>query len=292
MKYTLFLGCNIQSRTPQYQTAAQAVCKLLDIELIQRQEFICCGYPMRNINESSSLLSAAKNLAIAEQNQHTLMVLCKCCYGNLKIAQYLLGNNPSIQTKINRILAKESLTYKGTANIKHFLSVLHEDVGLKTLKNRIKIKYNNLKIAASVGCHALRPAKITKFDTPAAPTLFDDLVKVTGAKSIEWSRKSDCCGAALLGVNDQLSKDIMNKKLLNAKEAGANFISVACPYSFLQFDTFQAGVANGNGAYQTLGPVLYPQLLGLTMGIDKTVLGIDRQQIDISSLESYLKAED
>ncbi len=60
MKYTLFLGCNIQSRVSQYQASAQAVCAKLDIELAQQKEFICCGYPMRNIDESSFLLSAAK----------------------------------------------------------------------------------------------------------------------------------------------------------------------------------------------------------------------------------------
>ncbi len=220
------------------------------------------------------------------------MILCKCCYGNLKIAQYQLEKNPLIQAKINKILDKEDLIYKGTANIKHFLSVLYEDVGVKTLKSSIKTKYKDLKIAASVGCHALRPAKITEFDVPANPSLFDDLVKVTGAKSIDWSRKSDCCGAPLLGINDQLSKDIMNTKLSNAKEAGADFISVACPYSFLQFDAFQSIVANENKTYKTLAPILYPQLLGLAMGIDKALLGIDNHQINISSLESYLVTED
>jgi heterodisulfide reductase subunit B len=36
---------------------------------------------------------------------------------------------------------------------------------------------------------------VTQFDDPVAPTLFDELVKATGAKSVEWSEKLNCCGA-------------------------------------------------------------------------------------------------
>lgn len=292
MNYTLFLGCNIPARVQQYHDAAQAVCRKLDIDLTSVKEFMCCGYPMRNIDEYAFLVSAARNLALAEQRQKDLMVLCKCCYGSLKIADFQLKQNPDILEKVNKIVAKEGLSFKGTIAIKHFLTVLHQDIGLSKLKQHVKTKFDKLNIAASVGCHALRPAKITRFDNAVSPTLFDDLVRVTGAESIDWSRKSECCGAPLLGINNMLSKNIMEKKLSSAMEAGANFISVACPYSFLQFDEFQSQTAKENSDWETLGTVLYPQLLGLVMGIDKSRLGLKLNQIDIGSLESYLSSED
>lgn len=292
MNYTLFLGCNIPARVQQYHDAAQAVCRKLDIDLTCVKEFMCCGYPMRNIDEYTFLVSAARNLALAEQRQKDLMVLCKCCYGSLKIADFQLKQNPDILEKVNKIVAKEGLFFKGTIAIKHFLTVLHQDIGLSKLKQHVKTKFDKLNIAASVGCHALRPAKITQFDNAVSPTLFDDLVRVTGAESIDWSRKSECCGAPLLGINNTLSKNIMEKKLSSAMEAGANFISVACPYSFLQFDEFQLQTDKENSDWETLGTVLYPQLLGLVMGIDKSRLGLKLNQIDIGSLESYLSSED
>lgn len=292
MNYTLFLGCNIPARVQQYHDAAQAVCRKLDIKLTRVKEFICCGYPMRNIDEYVFLVSAARNLALAEQRQNDLMVLCKCCYGSLKMADFRLKENPDMLKTVNKILAKEGLSFKGTIAIKHFLTVLHQDIGLTTVKAHIKSKFNKLNIAASVGCHALRPAQITRFDNAVSPTLFDDLVRLTGAESIDWSRQSDCCGAPLLGINNRLSKDIMEKKLSSAMAAGAHFISVACPYSFLQFDEFQSQTAKENRDWKPLGAVLYPQLLGLVMGIDKNSLGLKRNQIDIGSLESYLSPED
>ncbi|MCF6246864.1 MAG: CoB--CoM heterodisulfide reductase iron-sulfur subunit B family protein [Desulfobacula sp.] len=292
MKYTLFLGCNIPARVQQYQLSAKAICDHLDIELAPVKEFMCCGYPMRSIDEFVFLLSAARNLAMAENRNEDLMVLCKCCYGNLKTAQFHLKENTSLQEKINKILKKENLTYKGNIKVKHFLSVLHKDIGINKLKSCIKTKYKKLNIAASVGCHALRPGNITQFDTPATPTVFDDLVKLTGAKAIDWSKKSECCGAPLLGINDDLSQHIMEKKLSDARQNGADFITVACPYSFLQFDNFQYQIAQKNGDWQILAPVLYSQLLGLSMGISPMRLGFAENQININSLTSYLSKED
>ncbi len=292
MKFTLFLGCNIPARVQQYEISARAVCEHLDIDLHPIKEFMCCGYPMRSIDEFVFLLSAARNLAMAENQQKDLMVLCKCCYGSLKMAQFLLKDNKGLQEKINKILKKENLTYTGHIKIRHFLSVLYDDIGIGTLKSNIKTKYEKLNIAASVGCHALRPGNITQFDTPATPTRFDDLVKLTGARAIDWSKKSECCGAPLLGINDDLSRHIMEKKLSNAKHNGAHFISVACPYSFLQFDHFQSQIALKNEDWQILAPVLYPQLLGLAMGISPTQLGFAKHQINIDSLKSYLLEEE
>ncbi len=291
MNYALFLGCNIPARVTQYQDAATAVCQQFDIHGESIEQFNCCGYPMRNMDEFGFIQSAARNLAISEQKNMDIMALCKCCYGSLKLAQYHLKQNAGLLEKVNANLQKENLSYKGSVKVKHLLSVLFHDVGIKKIKETIRFKYKKLKIAASVGCHALRPAKITRFDDPVAPSLFDELVKVTGAQSIVWSKKSECCGAPLLGINDILSKDIMKKKLSNAREAGAHFVTAACPYSYLQFDTLQSQVAKEDKTWETIGTILYPQLLGLSMGIDPDRLGIREGQINIDGIESYLSME-
>ncbi len=291
MNYTLFLGCNIPARVSHYQDAAEAVCQEFDIWLESVEQFNCCGYPMRNLDELGFLLSAARNLAIAEQKNNDLMALCKCCYGSLKMAQHQLTENKGLKEKVNIILKKEDLSYEGSGKIKHLLQVLFHDVGIKTIKEQIKTKYKKLNIAASVGCHALRPANITGFDDPVAPSIFDELVNVTGAKSIYWSKKSECCGAPLLGINDKVSKQIMKKKLSDARQAGADFISVACPYSYLQFDELQSQVAYEDNTWEIVKPILYPQLLGVSLGIHPDRLGIKSSRIGIEQIESYLNPD-
>ena len=148
-----------------------------------------------------------------------------------------------------------------------------------------------MQIAVSYGCHALRPSNVTGFDDPVSPKIFDELVEITGAFSVDWSRKLDCCGAPLTGINDQLAMQMAQKKINSAREAGADFICTACPYTQLQFDKVQAYWSAGTDKTEMLAPILYPQLLGLSMGIDEKALGIAENEIDLSDITSFLMAE-
>jgi len=291
MKFALFEGCNIPARVKQYADATQAVFNKLDIELVELAEFNCCGYPVRNIDQRAFIISAAKNLALAETAGLELMAMCKCCYGSLKKAEYALNSDHDLKKEINAVLAKEKLHYEGHVRINHLLTVLHGDVGVEALKPLILKTYNGLQIAVSYGCHALRPSNVTGFDDPVAPTLFDELVEITGAYSVDWSRKLDCCGAPLTGVNDGLAMDMALNKITSARKAGAQYLCSACPYTHLQFDWVQNEMAANSKGWEPLTAILYPQLLGLSMGIDEQTLGLSENRLGLADITSYLIAE-
>ena len=291
MKYALFHGCNIPARVKQYADATRAVFDKLDIELVELTAFNCCGYPVRNIDQPAFILSAAKNLALAETAGLDLMAMCKCCYGSLKKAEFVLNSDHDLKKEINNVLAREKLHYKGQVRICHLLTVLHGDVGLEALKPLILKTYNGLQIAVSYGCHALRPSKITGFDDPVAPTLFDELVEMTGAYSVDWSRKLDCCGAPLTGVNDRLAMDMALNKINSAREAGAQYLCTACPYTHLQFDWVQNEMAANSKGWEPLAAILYPQLLGLCLGIDGETLGLSKNRLGLAEISSFLISE-
>ena len=286
MKYALFLGCNIPARVDQYDASARAVLRQVGVQLKDIREFNCCGYPMRNVDQKAFLFSSAVNLALAEKAGLDILALCKCCFGTLKEAEHILEEEGTLQKEVHGLLAKRGLKYTGKVQIKHFLSVLYHDVGLDTLKSKITTQYKDFKIATHYGCHALRPSKITRFDDPVAPSVFDKLVEVTGAKSVDWARKLECCGAPVLGFNDDLSMNLTRKKISSGKEAGADYLCSACPYCHLQFDSVQKIMVSQNGN-NPLASVLYPQLLGLCMGIDEKTLGIGMNKLDISGITSF-----
>jgi len=288
MKYAFFLGCNIPARLKQYESSSRAILGRLGVELIDIKDFNCCGYPLQNIDFKASVLSATRNLALAEKENLNMIVLCKCGFGMLKHADHLIKEDPSLKKEINDILKKEGLEFKEGIEIKHLLSVLYHDVGIDSIKEKITKPYNELKIATHYGCHALRPSEIVEFDNPINPTLFDKLVEVTGAESIFWESRLDCCGAPLFGSNDDLSMDLTKKKLLNAKESGADYLCDACAYCHMQFDTVQMMLNNVKGGNHLLPSILYPQLLGLSLGIDGETLGLEMNQIDITSIEGFL----
>ena len=288
MKFALFIGCNIPARVQHYELSARAVLGKLDVQIFDIREFNCCGYPMRNANFNTFLLFSARNLALAEKKGLDVITLCKCCFGSLKKANHILAEDSTLRAEINADLAKEGLTYKGNLQVSHFLSVLHKEIGVGPIKEKIIRSFKDLNIATHYGCHALRPSEITQFDDAVTPVIFDDLVKVTGAKSVDWALKLECCGAPLMGINDELSMDLTEKKLVDGKQAGADYLCVACPWCQLQFDTVQQMMQSRRGSNHQLPSILYPQLLGLGMGISGKSLGITGNQIDISGIESYL----
>lgn len=290
MKYALFLGCNIPARVVQYETAARAVMRQVGIQLVDIRDFKCCGYPVRNFDQKAFLLSASENLAWAEKFGLNIMTLCKCCFGSLKEAEHFLKEDGDLQEEIKKLLAEKGMRYEGNAEVKHFLSVLYHDVGLDTLERNISNTYKGLKIATHYGCHALRPSDVTQFDDPVAPSIFDKLVEVTGAESVDYLGKLECCGAPVMGVNDDLSMNLTEKKLANGKKAGADYLCAACPYCHLQFDNVQKMMISQNGS-EPLASIIYPQLLGLCMGIDEKSLGIHMNQLDISGVISFLNQE-
>lgn len=288
MKFAMFLGCNIPARLNQYESSARAVLSNLGVALVDIKEFNCCGYPVRNLDHNAFVFAAARNLALVAKENLNLITLCKCCFGSLKKAAYLIKENASLRAEINAALSKEGLHYDGDIEIQHFLSVLYHEVGLKELKKKITKPFADLMIAVHYGCHALRPSKIVQFDDPVSPTLFDQLVEITGAKSVEWSLKLDCCGAPLLGMNDALSMSLTEKKLADGKKVGADYICTACPYCQIQFDTVQNPIFTTREQNHQLPAILYPQLLGLSLGVEKKLLGLHLNQSPVQGLENFL----
>jgi heterodisulfide reductase subunit B len=203
-----------------------------------------------------------------------------------------MKENASLKKEVNTILEKEGLKYEGRIEVKHLLSVLHKDLGVEAIKGKMATTFKGLKIATHYGCHALRPSQVVGFDNAVAPSLFDQLVEATGAESIEWQMKLECCGAPLWGINDRLSMDLTFKKLNDGKKSGADYVCAACPYCHIQFDKVQRMILSQRNANHPLPSILYTQLLGLTLGIDRKVLGLEMNEIPISGIEELLKKEE
>ncbi|MDA8137537.1 MAG: CoB--CoM heterodisulfide reductase iron-sulfur subunit B family protein [Desulfobacteraceae bacterium] len=285
-RYALFLGCSIPVRLPQYERSARAVLGRLGVQLVDIPEFNCCGYPLRNFDQKAFVLSSARNIALAEREGLDLLALCQCGFGTMRMADFHLKEDDRLRTAIGKVLAKEGLRYTGNAQVKHLLSVLFHEVGLETIKSHISQPYDSLKVGTHYGCHALRPSHIMKFDNPVAPTLFDRLVETTGAESLAWPMKLDCCGGPLKGTDDTLSLDFAEKKLEDAGRAGAHCITTACPYCQIQFDIAPKRMMFERGGNHQVPAILFTQLLGLAMGIDRQTLGVHLNKGDMAYIES------
>jgi heterodisulfide reductase subunit B len=287
MKFALQRCCATSIYLKQYESSTDAVLNAIGVEVVDIKQFSCCGYPLKNFRYNAYLLSSAHNLALAEKEHLNIMTLCNCCYGSLKHANQILKERLPEREKVNASLHKEGLEYTGDVTVRHVLDILHAEIGIHGLDKKIKKRLNGLPIATHYGCHLLRPRQVAQFDPPADPSKFDDLVQVTGAKSIPWTKKLDCCGAPLWGVNDELSLDLTESKLSDAKQSGADFLCVACPFCQMQFDRVQRILDTRRGIRHPIPSILYTQLMGLALGIDAKTLGIDQNEIDSTGILKY-----
>jgi len=213
--------------------------------------------------------------------------LCQCCFGSLKHADHYLKNNPKKREMIVSLLKEEGLDFKGTTKIEHILTVFANQIGYSNIEKQITKKFKGLKIAPHYGCHALRPSNITQFDNPHAPTIFEQVIQLTGAEAVDWSKRLECCGNPLWEKNNELSLGILEQKIDSAKEASADMICSACNYCQLQFDEIQKTALEKTSAEQ-FPSIFISQLLGLSMGLSEKDLNIEANHIDLSGIRNFL----
>jgi heterodisulfide reductase subunit B len=266
MRLALFVGCKIPAAVPAYETAARAVLARLGVELVAL-EFGCCGYPARSLRLDAYLLLAARNLALASARGLHVLTLCQCCYGSLRHAQHLVAREAAAREFVAGALAPDGLALDPSTRVHHLLDFLAREVGIEAIAARVAAPQQDRRVAAHYGCHALRPSDVVALDNPHAPVVFERLIAAAGARTVDWPRRLECCGAPLGANSPVLAGRLRTAKLADAREAGAEWLCTACPWC--QEQLAPAAPAAG------LRAVLYPQLLGLALGLDPAALGLD-----------------
>ena len=85
----------------------------------------------------------------------------------------------------------------------------------------------------------------------------DRILKAVGIPTIDWTYKTDCCGASFALTRTDIVLKLSHDLLEAAKSAGADAIAVACPMCQSNLDTRQEEVEKQfNTTYHI--PVLYP----------------------------------
>jgi heterodisulfide reductase subunit B len=274
MKLAMFRCCVTSLGLSEFETATSAVLKKLGVEFADSKDFNCCGYPLRNYNFKAYILCSARNWAVAEEKNVNILTGCNCCFGSLKRAEHSLSEDTPLREEINKSLRNEGLAYTGKIRTRHVLEVFHDDLGVDHIRGNVVNPFSGLKIAAHYGCHLLRPQSVVGFDRSLQPSKLDRLVEATGASVVSWQTKLDCCGSPLLGVNDELSKKLTERKLRGARDGGADLICTACPYCQIQFDRMRKTIKPRFPEEEGLRSMLYAQLLGLSLGLEPEELGM------------------
>lgn len=278
--YALFLGCTIPARQPNYELSARKALTKLGIELVDLSNMTCCAPPpIQSIDLKASLATAAYNICLAEEADLNLVTLCSGCFESLAMANTMLKTDDKLKIEINEALAEAGKEFTGSKEVKHFLQVIMEDIGLESLKQEVTRPLTNLKVAPFYGCHALRPSELLKLDDPEKPTILERLIEALGARTVEYRNKLKCCGGLLRGSSDELALELAKEKLSNASKAGADCISTLCPFCFVALDIGQIQIRGKFKEDYNMPIMHYSELLAVALGIEPSELALETHKI-------------
>ncbi|MFB0569024.1 MAG: CoB--CoM heterodisulfide reductase iron-sulfur subunit B family protein [Nitrososphaeria archaeon] len=281
MRYALFLGCTIPARSRDYELSSRKVAERLGVELVDLNEFACCGFPIESLDQEAALLMAARNLGIAESKGLDMCTLCSACTSILTETNQRIQEDGAVRTRVNKKLAAIDKNYTGSTAVTHFSRVLFEDIGIERIEKETTHKLTSLKIAPHYGCHYLKPSNIyDRFDDPENPKTLHRLIAATDAQVVSYEREKDCCGGGVLAVDEDLALGIAREKLQHAKAAGADAICLICPFCAIMYDDNQRKIEAKFSETYGLPVIYYAQLLGLALGMSAQDLGLSRAKTE------------
>ena len=290
MKYAFYPGCVSRGATPELFSATMEVCSRLGIELVFE--------PMRGASCTGSGILQEKNLrlgdtlnartfAMAENTGLPLLTICSTCQGVMSQANQRLRSDSAYLAEINADLAEEGLEYKGTADPRHLLWILIEDIGLDKLKSLVVRPLTGFKVAPFYGCYIVRPTSALGFEeNPEREDSLERVIEAVGAEVVDFPGKTLCCGFPILMINEANSVKMVANHTLDAKGRGADAMVTPCPLCHLNLDGYQPQAAAASKQPIDL-PILHlPQMLGLALGIDPKAMRLNRHIISTKKLLS------
>lgn len=284
IQFALYPGCVAKGSCPELYTSATSVAARLGLELTELTDVGCTGAGVLATDISDPI--NARTLAKAEALGLPIMTICSTCQGVIGAARLRLEDDEYREEINEKYLRPSGIEYHGTTDVKHFLWVLIEDVGLDKVKDLIKRPLSTLGISPFYGCYLRRPEDV--IGNAVRKTYLETLITTLGANMTNISGKGKCCGFPVATVNRKNSLRMAAKHTSEAKRNGADAMVVPCPLCHLNLDGQQDSAAKETN--QTIDlPVLHlPQLVGLAMGFNPEELGMGRHMVSTAAMTQKL----
>jgi succinate dehydrogenase / fumarate reductase, cytochrome b subunit len=287
VKVAYWPGCVSRGFTPELHGAMAAVAPLLDIELIELDRANCCGAGViAEHNQELADTLNARTFAMAEQSGGDLMMnICSTCQGAQSECQERLDSSAEYRTQINATLSSEGLRYEPGVTNKNFLWLLVEEIGLDTLKRKVRRPLTNLRVGPFYGCYIVRPARrVGISEEHPRDTYLEQLIDALGGTVIDYAGSHKCCGFPIITMNKTASLKQAGRHLGDAVDAAADCVVTPCPLCHLNLD-LQQPLAEAVVGRELKMPVLHlPQLVGLALGLEPKELGFGRHIVKPSSV--------
>ncbi|MBN1667795.1 MAG: 4Fe-4S dicluster domain-containing protein, partial [Anaerolineales bacterium] len=270
-------GCSLESTAKEFDHSSRAVCQALDLPLIEPRGWVCCGSsPAHKVDPAYALRMPMENLALIEQAGFTEVTMpCAACYNRHKAAQHEIRHDPAQRAAVEDEM---HYTYQDKVSVSTLIEAIYRHIGPERVRGRVTRPLDDLKVAAYYGCLLTRPPEVTGAEHPENPTDMDELLAALGAEVRDWSYKTTCCGASHSLSRPDIVIDLSRKLVVQARQAGAEAIAVACPLCHMNLDARQMHM--GLDERETLPILYFTQLMGLALGLPIKTLGLHKHLVD------------
>jgi heterodisulfide reductase subunit B2 len=277
MKVGYYPGCSLSGTGREFGESMNAVAKALDIELLEVPEWTCCGSSPAHMIDRLASVALPVNVLLKAQKAGfgEVMAPCAACYNRLATAKHEVETSAQTRAQAEKILQAKIQNLPRVLNVVQMLAQASDAIAAKVTK-----KFEQT-VACYYGCLLVRPAKITGFDRTEDPVEMDKLIAAVGGKTIDWSFKTECCGASFSLSKTSVVGRLGAKILKDALARKAEAVVVACPMCHSNLD-LRRGDINRRLAAKTSIPVLYiTQVIGLALGIPEKKLGLARHFVPV-----------
>ena len=257
-KVAYFPGCAAESSAAEYDGTVRATARALDIDLVEPPGWVCCGASPAHATdpERARALPMSTMSTVEKMGLDTVTSACSNCFARLKVAETESG--------------------AGAVRVRHFLDTLIERAGPERIAARVEKPLKGLTVACYYGCLITRPSRVTGAEHPEYPMKMDYLVRALGAETVDWSRKTDCCGGALSITQTPLSLDLSRRVLEDARAGGAEAVVTMCPMCHLNLDARQHDI----GLEPALPVFHATQLMTLAFGLGEPAALLGKNLVD------------
>ena len=270
LRYAYYPGCSLGSSAKEYDRSLRAVFDTLGVELVDIENWNCCGATPAGQDELLAYSLAARNLAWAEERKLDVVAPCSECFKNLHKAAEALRADADLRAEVNEIIGGRG--FHGKIGVKHPLEVVVRDVGLERVRGLVARPLSGLHVAPYYGCLITRPRN--PFDDPENPTAMDELLEALGAEVVDYfPYKARCCGGALVLSAREIALGMTRDLILKAQARGADCLAIGCPMCGMMLDPYQEPALRGEE--KPMPAFYFTQLMGLALALDQDQLGLD-----------------
>ena len=290
MKLGYYPGCALKAHATalEFGASTEAALAALGVELREVPDWNCCGASAGHMTNSALTRALnVRNLALAEAaGMPEVLAPCPLCAKELAVANHEVKEDEALLKAAEHAC---EMTYKGTARPITLIEFLHSHRDL--VAEHIKTQLPAIKVACYYGCLHTRPPEAMGFDDTEQPTAMDEVCRLLGLEPVEWSHKTECCGAGFTMSKPSVVARLTGRILSAAKAAGAEAVVVSCPMCHANLDMRQADAAKDAGEDIHL-PILYlSQVLGLALDLTPKVLSLGTHFVDTTEIVARLRGE-